>query len=413
MKRLLIVVTVLLLAIVVNAAEERTIPGNSTTGKEKAVIEEPIPVDNITELIKIIKKAETDKNPIPAANVTEVIKLLKKAEVEKKAIPVSNIAELAKRLKKVENGLAEKKNAYEKMMIHIRKDPKSLLIFCLIIIAMGGCGGFAGGLYNNKCKHIPAIDGWKDILVFIMSGVVCAFGVIILFSYAGVILNDNNTELSTGLYLIGISLMSGFFAMRLLPRLGDQLQKKLDDLGKKTDKEINKVEKEVSKVEEYSMTYITLLSLASTALSTNNERDRANAIKEIEENIELFPIDRPLHIYLGRLYRWQEKLDNAISLLRRFVKKRLQRENSEGLNSGDKEALATAFFNISCYHCLKAENHKKGSPERKRLLGEALVALKEVEEYNFDLAKEAFIDSDMILLKETESDYFEQYNKGI
>lgn len=100
----------------------------------------------------------------------------------------------------------------------------SLLVVCLVIIITGGIGGVAGGLYNNKCKHSPAINNWKDWFIFTSSGVVSAFGVIVVCSGIGSMFNQPD-KFANGLYLIGISLLSGFFAMRLLPCLGNRLEK--------------------------------------------------------------------------------------------------------------------------------------------------------------------------------------------
>ena len=255
--------------------------------------------------------------------------------------------------------------------------PFSLFVVCLVIIIMGGIGGFAGGLYNNKCNHSPAIDGWKDIFVFIMSGIICAFGVVIVFTCAGSMLDDKD-NFAKGLYLVGISLMSGFFAMRLLPRLGNHLEKKIDDLSAKT----SAVEKKGKDI----LNYHRLITVAETAFSTESKGDIDYAIREIEGSIDTFCVDRTLNIYLGRLYRRKKEYDKAIQVLKRFIShvKKLNRP----LHRGNRDSIGVAYFNIACYHYLKSEDKKQFSDD-------VINALRKAIKYDPSLRETAESDEDI------------------
>lgn len=290
-----------------------------------------------------------------------------------------------------------------------------------IIIASGAIGGMINHAYLNL-KIFKAENIFKDkkkehdehysLLNFMLIG---AGGALCVswFKIAIMTQDEYPGVLSVGniFTVLAWSFVAGLFAFPLI----ELIQKKFmaamskDEIANIVDSKVEDVEKEVKDTKIYNR----LLTEAHTSLNSKDKRDMATTTREIEDNIDLFPIDRPLHIYLGRLYRWQLKFDEAIFTLRKFVKKRLQRENSEGLNSGDKEALATAFFNISCYHCLKAHNFENSPKEFNRLLNEALVALEEVEQYSYELAKTALKDPDMKLLRDKKYDSLKKYNEEI
>ena len=277
-------------------------------------------------------------------------------------------------------------------------DVHYLIVVCVCIFVFGGLGGVSGGLYRYKCNHFPCIDHWRDFLIFTLSGIVCAFGVIVLCTGIGAVFDRSNV-FSQGLYIIGISLVSGFFAMRLLPSLGNRLEKQINDATRKA----VKAEEQGKMAVEYNQ----LVSIATTALTTKNQADMDYAIDCLEKDISSFYWDRTLNIYLGRLYRWQGNLDKAIMALRTFIQEKYKHKTDK--SSVDKEALGVAYFNIACYHTLKV---KQVPEEKKRLLNEAEEALLNAIELIPNLKEEISSDSDLLVFRTERPDFLRKMDSN-
>jgi len=275
-------------------------------------------------------------------------------------------------------------------------DIELLYKICVVIIITGGVGGIAGGLYNKHRNFPLAIEKGWDYVTYFFCGVVCSFGVAVLCTTISSLLS-NSGENNKALYLIGISLLSGFFSMRLLPKIGDQLETRLKLIESQT--------AGVAKKAEESIEYTKLLSFSDTAFSTKNPVDIESAIVNIENNIKMFATDRTINIYLGRLYRQQRKYNKAIYALREFIEHKQQQIKNYPGNNSDKEACGAAYFNIACYHVLKAA---EAPSEENRLFEESITALRETKKYNPMLAASASNDPDLANLKAKKPEIFNE-----
>ena len=257
-----------------------------------------------------------------------------------------------------------------------------LVVVCCCIFLFGGIGGIAGGLYRYKCGHFPCISRWRDLLfIFPLSGMVCAFGVVVLCSGIGSIFDRSNL-FSLGLYVIGLSLVSGFFSMRIIPCLGNRLEEQINA--------VNKRAIAAEKQGKIAMEYNQLISIATTALSTKNMPDIDYAIECLSHSISNYYWDRTLNIYLGRLYRAKGDLNQAILCLRKFIDEMYKHQKDK--TPVEKEALAVAYFNIACYHSLKIAT----SPiEKDRLLHETEDALQKSFDLMPMLKADALSDDDL------------------
>jgi len=272
-----------------------------------------------------------------------------------------------------------------------------LIVVCVTILLFGAFGGVSGGLYRYKCNHMPFINKKRDFFIFAFSGIACAFGVIVLCSGIGSIFSKSDI-FSQGLYLIGISLVSGFFAMRLLPCLGNRLEKQINDINIKAE--------EASRLGHDAMTYQHLLSIAEMALSTKKTTELDDATAQLQNAVnknDYFAMDRTINIYLGRLYRWNGNLNDAIYSLRKFIEKIEILKRSP--RHGDCEAVAAAYFNIACYHVEKAKKCGAGSDERVRLLSEAKAALSESIKRKNSYRDDALVDNDLELFRQECPDF--------
>ncbi len=117
-------------------------------------------------------------------------------------------------------------------------------------------------------------------------------------------------------------------------------------------------------------------------------------INELSRFRVQFPLNRRLHITLGRLYRYKKDYDSAIRVLTEFARrKRIAKQVDLDLSD--------ALFNIACYYSLKLEG-QADEPARQSLVKRALKVIKESIEIcpeNIDDVKE---DPDLKALWETD-----------
>lgn len=183
--------------------------------------------------------------------------------------------------------------------------------------------------------------------------------------------------------------------MRIIPHLGNKLEEEINAVNQRVT--------EAEKKREMATEYNKLISIATTTLATKNPTDVQYAISCISQDISSYRWDRTLNIYLGRLYRCQSDFDNAILTLRKFISEKHKNNTTE--SQVDKEALAAAYFNISCYHTLKINQCPQ---ERKRLLNEAGEALKQAMNLSPNIRETALIDEDLTTFREERPDFFEK-----
>lgn len=130
----------------------------------------------------------------------------------------------------------------------------------------------------------------------------------------------------------------------------------------------------LSSLSENVKNYSTAIAFADTALCRTSMMDIQPAIDLLSSIEVAFPLDRTLHIYLGRLYRRLGDYDHAILILRKFIENINIHSGSGGDNKVD---IADAYYNIACYHALKAVDAQETGlvDEGRRLVKETLESL--------------------------------------
>lgn len=236
------------------------------------------------------------------------------------------------------------------------------------IILTGGFGGILGSCYRRKCRTEPYFQEWWDVVIFGGAGAASSFAVIVICKGLGLIF-ENTDPFSQAFKLYGLTFVSGFFAMRLLPCFGSMMEKRMGELTQRLTDSDRRHEEEMRRE--------SLLKRAEIALGRRNRLDLQNAIACIEDAILESPGDRTLNIYCGRLYRELKEYSKAVDVLRKYCKHLTAGRTKSTLSEEQKRALAVAMFNIACYLCLEYEGSKKES-----LLSEARTTLKESFEFD-------------------------------
>jgi tetratricopeptide (TPR) repeat protein len=258
--------------------------------------------------------------------------------------------------------------------------PLIALTELLLYISVAGLfGGLVSGVLDNF--KIPNHTSFTNQLCYKCSfkyfvgraliGVAGAFGAIFLgISLGQVAIEDNVKNI---VFIISMSMIAGTISYRLLPKIGTKLEEKLlVDKIAQTEKKAD----DALKSSHDAINYTSAIAHAETALSRVSRNDTPQAIERLESIREGFPIDRTLHIYLARLYRKLGDYDKAILILREFI---------SNLDKGGRVPhsryivdRADAYFNIACYHALKAKENSSRDisvAELSRLKREALESL--------------------------------------
>ena len=117
-------------------------------------------------------------------------------------------------------------------------------------------------------------------------------------------------------------------------------------------------------------------------------------INELSKYRTQFPLNRRLHITLGRVYRTKGDYDSAIRVLELFARRK------RGAKELDLD-LSDALFNIACYYSLQLGQAQE--PSKQAIIKKALKAIKESLEIcpeNMDDVRE---DSDLKALWESDA----------
>ncbi len=264
------------------------------------------------------------------------------------------------------------------------------IFFMVVMMFFGAIGGIARGSYERLTSGIKLPKDydynalttkkqrrnfWLQHIFLGIGGGACAILLTLLLSKFELKVDD---ICSVILYSC-ISVLGGIVAKRCLPILSDAAAKKIgEELQRNKSEAIEYAKEEARTVKKYAQ----LISDADTALNETDEtRIKAyaiNAIKDMEQYLDMYSSDRHFCIKLGRLYRKLsditgkiEYLNKAILVLREYVKniKSMKRTGvSDCLN------ISTALFNIACYHSLLTG---KNPEEFERIAGEAVKALEE------------------------------------
>ncbi len=257
------------------------------------------------------------------------------------------------------------------------EDVQKFLILFMTVLVFGGIGGFVGGTYRKRHGIEPSVNSWKDGTVFFLCGVISAFGVVSLCSGVASFF-EKAAVLNKGISLVGVSLLSGFFSMRILPHLGAQLEKRIGDVEKKTSEKDAELEKRTSelvlKLEEAESLrkelsiFASVSAVALAALQSGSVTDAEYAIGRMKKNFDLFRKERIWVIVYGRLLHRIRREDDAISVLEEYISCLREARKKEGaaFTSEDRHNLATAYFNIACYYNNRGDGAGKEYEEQVR-----------------------------------------------
>ena len=190
------------------------------------------------------------------------------------------------------------------------------------------------------------------------------FGSGAAIGFLGILCIDGKFDASltdkTKIITAASSVVAGFLGIRLLRRLGDSLEKKVDalqDEAKQTKQSLAEaIETGLAKERANATKLASALSLAAINLSKDEKSQNINtiqdSIKQLEDLRPEFPEIRSVGIFLGRLYRRQKQYQKGIDVLLETLKARRDKNITEG------EDDATLRFNAACYFNLLAEEVK-------------------------------------------------------
>lgn len=274
-------------------------------------------------------------------------------------------------------------------------------VFVLIILVFGFIGGLGrASLESIKDSNFKP-DGTKG---FIKHGILGITGAGV-FVFIAILLSKYNGEKFTAadvLFFTCISTSGGVLALGII----DAFAEKVKNDWLKMENKMRDIEAQNKKIEQISKNYSAILADADVVLRKESvKRDIAEialAIGNMEEAKHIFKTDRVFSIRLGRLYRAMfEKtddsnyLDKAIIALRKYIDAMEQSGKNSVL---DKKNMASAYFNIACYHSLKIV---KSESQMERLTSEAISALKQSITFDPNL-KEEISDTDLDNIRKSE-----------
>lgn len=248
-----------------------------------------------------------------------------------------------------------------------------------------------------------------EIIIYrALIGVAGALGVMFLGLWVGKVTLENSVP--NKMFLICLCTVAGVVSYKLLPGIGSKLEEHL--LQKKINETEQKADKAIKNSSE-AIDYSSALAHADTALARKDYHDAPQAIDRLEtiRRNPPFEADRTLHIKLGRLYKRTGNLDKAIITLRDFITKRKGWVHSGRSQPSDSVDISDAYFNIACYHSLKAQQCPSGNhyeEERKRLIVETCEALRSSVsnwEGNIEFAES---DPDLNFIRENASAQFHE-----
>lgn len=275
------------------------------------------------------------------------------------------------------------------------KDMMNLLNMILLISIPGAFGGLVGGLFASNNENDKIALASRS-----MVGIAGAFGVVLIGFWVGKISAEN--DVLNQLFLISFSLVGGTISYKILPKIGTKLEEQLQLQMEKTKKEVVDV---VDKKSTETRNYTAAIASAETALAREVTADVILAIGMLKPLKKNFPIDRTIHIKLGRLYRKLGDYDKAILTLSDLIAELNKEHSSIGKNPYYEHDIADAYFNIACYHTLKAEKLDKSngnSVEIEQLTREALKALKTSIDHRPGNLADAEKDSDFDFIRDHE-----------
>lgn len=215
------------------------------------------------------------------------------------------------------------------------------------IILTGGVGGVFGACYRRKCHTEPCFQEWWDLFVFGGAGAASAFAVVVVCKGLGLAFGDSE-PFYLAFKLYGLTFVSGFFAMRLLPSFGNMMEKQV---GRLTN-EMARAKTDISMVSN-DTEYYSLITKVESALRREQSMDCYELIGVVEKMLKRYPLRRTINIFYGRLLKSEKRYADAVVALKNYIRNLEEDRRGQELTAADRSALAAAHFNIACYTALQ------------------------------------------------------------
>ena len=260
-----------------------------------------------------------------------------------------------------------------------------------IVLAGGSLGGLISAIFLADYHHISKNNedpeeeekGCRCTVLFCIGRIIIGIGAAFSIFFAGLWINALKTDLIVdNIFIIfGVCIVSGVFGMRLLKRLGAQLEARVGDI-EKASKQAKETAKKVEMKMEHIGDYVDLLNNGRTALGTDDDQspqanaDRDRAIEGLRKLIKIYPRERALFLLIGCLHRKKTEYDKAILILREFADNLRQASPVNKMLGHVRSDYADAYYNIACYHALKFMR-ETDPMEQKRLKNEVIENLRE------------------------------------
>lgn len=270
-------------------------------------------------------------------------------------------------------------------------DAESLSLFRLgqIILAGGAFGGFISALLVADLHHVtkkntkPIEEKPRCTFLFCIGRIIIGTGGAFAVAFAGFWTHTLKIDSTADniFVLFGVCLLSGVYGIRFLKQLGDQIESRIGKAEQQAQQAAETAE-EVDKKMDHVGEYVALLNAGRSALGQEGDispeanADRDAALEGLLRLTRTYPSERALFILIGRLYRKKKDYDRAILILRDFACNLRKLSPVTEMNETMRSDYADAYYNIACYHALKA-NAEQDRLEKERLNKEVVENLRE------------------------------------
>ena len=329
----------------------------------------------------------------------------------------------------------------------------------LLLIATIALGALGGGIYfayryiydeTESIRSKPFIHNFRTLIACSLLGVAGACCISLIVKVTGSFkLNLLAQDASDVVGTLSALLIGGFFAAKILPYAGNSLSKllnnqqviaqklekvlqELNDIPVDVKEQISGVLENIKSEEDDLLKDLRLVKNQMSQMPTvgmilmyakNNLEEAVNKgyralnveesepykafLKKIDQNIiwlqelrPLFPFNRALHIYLGRLFRLKKEFKEAIDVLNVFVNNFESKKDNDP-TTFETQTIGAALYNIGCYYTLLGEYTND-----TECLTHAIENFK--KSYKYDPILELYkTDNDLDFLRETYPNYMD------
>lgn len=264
----------------------------------------------------------------------------------------------------------------------------SSLLYVIVGGVLGGIVAFLNSLnisnnkiyiLNHTTEQISWGVFWKAIPINAVIGVAGSISVIGFLEWINK-LNIQPTDVYSDLKIFGVSVVAGFAARAIMPKIAEKLGDRVFDAIKENEHKINEISKEnetISKLQKINSN----LDTAYEALSGQRRflvTDKQKVIDGLKENLSYYEHHRHTIIALGRVYdELMQDLDGAIKVTTDFIKN--VKKHSDYTKVVSTVDYADVLYNLACFESLKAKQEKRSNnlTESKKYEDLAIEHLKE------------------------------------